>query len=396
MASIPTTSTSTKKTSTTTTTMVDLLTPKNIGYLSTFIFNIIMISVIHMVLNSKNISSSETYGYVLTAAFFMTLSLLYMLKMTMNLMSVSIMLVVLVAFMSIMYSFDSTKSSVHEQAFRYTTYIIGSLGVLVGLAMISNSVLRHFSNATGITGFIINFIFFLPCLIGDFTEYIKNEFNLTPPVVYILFAFEMLILLIFVAISHIPKLSMNLGGTPIVNEAIFLDSEYTFKNVNPDLIVKKETNHIYAISLWTFMNQRTHSTENNVNIFSYGSVDSWKPKIEFVNKKDEYKDKFRDTYRVTFGPGESHIVELSSQIWHNFVFNYNGDYVDLFIDGVLERSNKSRSKYNATTDQFITGEANGLYGAICNVVYYNKPLSIYEITSAYNLLNGRNPPINNI
>jgi hypothetical protein len=378
------------------------MTPKNISYVTTFVFNIIMISVIQMVLNSKNISSRETYGYVLTAAFFMTLSLLFVMRSSVNLLSVSIMLVVLVAFMSIIYVFDSTTSSVHEQAFRYTTYIIGSLGVLVGLAMISNSVLRHFSNATGITGFIINFIFFLPCLIGDFTEFIKNEFKLTPPVVYILFAIEMLLLLLFVAISHIPKLAINLGGTPIVNEAIFLDSEYTFKNVNQDLtktkdlLAKKTTNPIYAISLWTFVNQRTHSTNQDVNIFSYGSNGSWKPKIEFVNAKDEYKDKFRDTYRVTFGPGESHIIELSSQIWHNFVFNYNGDYVDLFIDGVLERSTKSRPEYNTTTDQFITGEANGLYGAICNVAYYNKPLSIYEITSAYNLLNGRNPPINNI
>lgn len=376
----------------------NFMTPKNIGYVSIFVFNIIMISVIRMVLNSEHISSSETYGYVLTSAFFMTLSLLFVMRSSVNPLSVSLMLVILVIFMSIIYTFDTATSSVREQAFRYTTYIIGSLGILVGLAMISNSVLRHFSNATGITGFIINFIFFLPCLIGDFTEFIKNEFKLTPPVVYILFAIEMLLLLLFVAISHIPKLALNLGGTPIVNEALFLDSEYAFKNVNPDkdLLQEKDTNHIYAISLWTFVNQRTHSTNKDINIFSYGSDGSWKPKIEFVNAKDEYKDKFRDTYRVTFGPGQSHIIELSSQIWHNFVFNYNGDYADLFIDGVLERSVKCMPQYNNTTDQFVTGEANGLYGAICNIAYYNKPLSIYEITSAYNLLNGRNPPINNI
>jgi hypothetical protein len=194
---------------------------------------------------------------------------------------------------------------------------------------------------------------------------------------------------------------MNLGGTPIVNEAIFIDSEYTFKNVNPDIMKKnlmqeEETNQNYAISLWTFVNQRTHRTNKDVNIFSYGSDGSWKPKIEFVNAKDEYKDKFRDTYRVTFGPEQSFIIEVPSQIWNNFVFNYNGDFVDLFINGVLERSAKCMPIYNNTTDQFITGEANGLYGAICNVTYYDKPLSIYEISSAYNLLNGRNPPINNI
>ena len=383
--------------------MVALLTPKNISYIVLFIFNIILLIAIRVVLNSKNISSSEIYGYVLTAGLLMTMSLLYTLKTTMNLLTVSIMLVVMVAFMSIIYQFDLTTSSVHEQAFRYTTYIIGSLSILVGLAMISNSVMRHFSNATGITGFIINFIFFLPCLIGDFTEFIKNEFNLTPPVVYILFAFEMLLLLTFAAISHIPKLTMNLGGTPIVNEAIFLDSAYVFKNVNPETetkdLMKKETNQIYAISLWTFVNQR-NSSNANLNIFSYGSEKGgWKPKMEFVSAKDDYKDKFRDTYRVTVGPEEpksSFIIEVPSQIWNNFVFNYNGDVVDLFINGVLERSVKCMPKHNDVTDQFIAGEASGLYGAICNVKYYDKPLSLYEITSAYNLLNGRNPPINNI
>jgi hypothetical protein len=378
--------------------MGDLL---NFGYVSLFIFNIILLFVIRMVLNSENISSSETYGYVLTAGLLMTLSLLYALKTTMNMLTVSIMLVVLVAFMSIMYQFDLKTSSVHEQAFRYTTYIIGSLSILVGLAMISNSVIRHFSNSTGITGFIVNFIFFLPCLIGDFTEFVKNEFNLTPPVVYILFAFEMLLLLTLVAISYIPKLTTNLGGKPIINEAIFLDSKYLFKNVNPDLetkdIMHEETNHNYAISLWTFVNQR-NSSNTNLNIFAYGSDGSWKPKMEFVTTKDDYKDKFRDTYRVTVGPEptSSYIIEVPSQIWNNFVFNYNGDGVDLFINGVLERSVKCMPKYNDATDQFITGEASGLYGAICNVTYYDTPLSQYEITSSYNLLNGRNPPINNI
>ncbi len=193
---------------------------------------------------------------------------------------------------------------------------------------------------------------------------------------------------------------MNLGGTPIVNEPIFIDSKYVFKNVNHKSDTKdlmpKETNQNYAISLWTFVNQRTHSTNKDVNIFAYGSKGSWKPKMEFVSAKDEYKDKFRDTYKVTVGPGQSFIIEVPSQIWNNFVFNYNGDVVDLFINGVLERSAKCMPHYNDTTDQFIAGAANGLYGAICNVTYYDKPLSIYEITSAYNLLNGRNPPINNI
>jgi len=265
---------------------------------------------------------------------------------------------------------------------------------------------------SGISGFIINFIFYLPCLINDFTEYVKGEFKLTPPTVYILFALEMLLISIFVAISYIPRIAINLGGTSIVSDAKFLDSKYVYKNVKQitrsdndkdnakkdsiPLSDEAQSTNRYAISLWTFVNQRTHKSERSVNIFSYGSEDSWKPRIEFVGAMNQATEKYKDVYRITFSTGFSYDIEIASQKWNNFVFNYNGDFVDLFVNGVIVRSFKCIPKYNISSDQFIVGDDNGVYGAICNVNYYNEPLTLREITAAYNLLNGLNPPINNI
>ena len=310
------------------------------------------------------------------------------------------MLIVFV-FIGSVYQFDNTSVSFHDQTFKYTTYLVGSLCIIVGLALLTNSVYRSLRNMSGIPGFIINFIFYLPCLINDFTEYIKTEFKLTPPTVYILFAIEMLLISIFIAISYIPRIAINLGGTTIVRDATFLDSKYVYKNVirRPKALIRIDPpakTSRYAISLWTFVNQRTHQSERSVNIFSYGSEGSWKPRIEFVGDMNKHTEKYKDIYRITFSTGYSYEVEIPSQKWNNFVFNYNGDFVDLFINGVIARSFKCVPTYNTTTDQFIIGDENGVYGAICNVNYYNEPLTLREITSAYNLLNGRNPPINNI
>jgi hypothetical protein len=202
--------------------------------------------------------------------------------------------------------------------------------------------------------------------------------------------------LLYFGISQIPNVVTNLGGTTIVNEALFLDSKYTFKNVSitsDKLLPTNKVTNRYAISLWTFVNQRTHLSDRSTNIFSYGSEGSWKPQIRFKGAEKSYSKLIKDTYIITFAPGKETEIDLPSQIWHNFVFNYNGDFVDLFVNGNLEKSFNGIPEYNETTDQFVTGDDSGIYGAICNITYYKEPLTLREITSAYNLLNGRNPPV---
>ncbi len=77
---------------------------------------------------------------------------------------------------------------------------------------------------------------------------------------------------------------------------------------------------------------------------------------------------------------------------------------DIFINGVLERSytfNSNEPPLFTNTDIMTIGDgkigqnfqSDGLYGAICNIVYYKKPLSQLAIIYNYNLLSIKNPPI---
>jgi hypothetical protein len=78
--------------------------------------------------------------------------------------------------------------------------------------------------------------------------------------------------------------------------------------------------------------------------------------------------------------------------------------VDIFINGVLERSYTFKGNENPVFDKndimTVGGgtigqqfQSDGLYGAMCNIVYYKKPLSQLAIIYNYNLLSIKNPPI---
>jgi len=44
-------------------------------------------------------------------------------------------------------------------------------------------------------------------------------------------------------------------------------------------------------------------------------------------------------------------------------------------------------------NEIIIGSNDGLDGAICNIAYYNKTLSRFEINNNYKLLANKNPPV---
>jgi len=77
---------------------------------------------------------------------------------------------------------------------------------------------------------------------------------------------------------------------------------------------------------------------------------------------------------------------------------------DIFINGVLERSYTFKGNEIPVFDKndiMVVGggtigqqfQSDGLYGAMCNIVYYKKPLSQLAIIYNYNLLSIKNPPI---
>ena len=75
------------------------------------------------------------------------------------------------------------------------------------------------------------------------------------------------------------------------------------------------------------------------------------------------------------------------QKWNHVVFNYAKSNADVFINGELKGSvERDEVNENLTIgDAIVVGQANGLTGGMCNIIYFNRPLFKYEIETIYTL-----------
>ena len=143
--------------------------------------------------------------------------------------------------------------------------------------------------------------------------------------------------------------------------------------------------------MWVYLNQQDTNISDSCGLkfFSYGDH----PTINYAgveNGKNKLNLKLN-------GDSNSFEVNIESQKWNNIVFNYNGNTVDIFINGDLVKTHTDTNGLDIKdTDVFMYRSNMELDGAICNIKYYKKPLTKYQIVNIYNVLNGQNPPINNI
>jgi hypothetical protein len=66
--------------------------------------------------------------------------------------------------------------------------------------------------------------------------------------------------------------------------------------------------------------------------------------------------------------------------------------MDIFLNGDLVKSISGVVPYYKL-DNLTIGEDNGVNGGICNVVYFNKPLTAINIYYVYNMVKNHNPPV---
>jgi len=320
--------------------------------------------------------------------------------------------------------------------FRFLLFSI----VVVTLSLVYNLFLNQSYRQTGVLGFILYFIFFIPCLFMDFLRFMFEDLKNTPTMVYVLLTLEVAFLLAYFLLPAQLNKHTYAKGKQILKQPWFLGGEYTTiagsEVLNKDddekdrllntHVVKsientgvKWTNRNYAISLWLSynpMNRDLASMEGDtrdIPLFRYGTSseekrnDDQQAGIPYIAYR--YDDKF--VFKFTNGKLESNmsdeekhhlIVDMSlpAQKWNNIVFNYHNSKVDLFINGDLERTvslNGVLPEYKST-DTFDIGNSEriAMHAALCNITVFSEPLTKSQITQQYNLLYMQNPPVNNL
>jgi hypothetical protein len=337
-------------------------------------------------------------------------------------------LIVMVLAFTISY-LSSILTSGQSKAMAYILFIIAMVIISVGLAIFFYLYSSYLKNRPGILGFIINFVFYIPCLLIDFCEWAQKEINMTSKTIYILFFIECFLITAFFTYPLIYKKYLKPGvdilpGSLFLNkpQTVALDSEalilpdtklatrnllyeLLFPNIDdpgmerPDAEYQFSPN--FSISMWIYLNVQTNSfaSAKDMTIFSYGAG---KPKILYNNSTTDKS--MKDIYKICFteDTDPSNLdqvfeISLPGQKWNNFVFNYTTNHVDLFINGNLEKhANLSANglllpKYLVTDS--ITVGSDGLNGAICNISYMQVNMTKNQIITDYNLLVKKNPPV---
>lgn len=304
--------------------------------------------------------------------------------------------------------------------------------LLVGLAVVFYMFRGRIMNLDGWTGFMVKLIFFIPCLFAQLLEYFLEQYKITPNIIFILFFIEVFLIILFVYSSSFVKSLLTYNSIVLVDEPQFLDTKRVIA-VGEGLAVKEADHDYYvlsgssynsyifrsnyAISMWVFMNPRSVSLSKEINIFDYGFTDNsdpanpvryMKPKISYkydITQDETGKQKHKDKYIVYFTSdilnkekeyASRYEIEIPNQKWNHFVFNYNDNQADLFLNGKLIRSfqykyDRNPPKYSLS-DQITIGDDNGNDGAISAVMFHKSPLSQAQIANIYNMNVLRNPP----
>ena len=149
--------------------------------------------------------------------------------------------------------------------------------------------------------------------------------------------------------------------------------------------------------MWVFLNQQTHITSDSSNVFSYGEEGEntgGYPQIRYLRVCPKTG---HDIFQIKLYLGDTgYEMTAPNQKWNNFVFTYDNNSIDFFANGNLEKTANRDAQHLLKNSIVKVGSDNGIYGAICNVQYFDTPLPKNTIVRSYLLLHKQNPPINNI
>jgi len=248
-------------------------------------------------------------------------------------------------------------------------------------------------------------IFYIPCLFIDLINYLKNQVNDTTSTSWIILVIEIILIVLRIVVPIIYKQVNKFRGVegetieegpiytsvetllksylPNTREETSLnsssDSNFILKNLHNSTQETTKFNNNYALSCDIWINPQPASTNESysksTSLLDYGEVLQIKfnrNKLEIfaaTTKHSKLVDKLVKIYELK---------NIPYQKWNNFIFNYSGGTLDIFINGKLVSStiNITPIMYN---HGITAGANNGIYGGIKNIIYYDRVLSKKQI-----------------
>ena len=367
----------------------------NLKYIFLLLTVVFIVMILYLGSRDINATNSKIYLYAFTAIFPLMAFIIFILQkrsLLSNPMNLRFAIGIVITFVviGVLTYLYTLLNSLGLLLVGYVINLLLFLLILVGLAIIYRSFVDYFLKIGGYSRFLVLFIFYLPCLFISLLKYITDELRITSRITYILLIIEILLILMYYYFSRLFKIDLSLqGGHKILDKKHFLDTKHILFINNNDKETNENDSQInlrtkFSISLWVYVNTPEFNSFN-FPIICYGNDTNPKPKITY-GYDNESKQYVFSIYFSTLNKVMK--ILLPSQRWNNFVFNYDGSMVDLFINGILERSMDLKENMPSfdISDSFIIGsDKKGINGAIANITYYNRNLTSFEILGLYRL-----------
>jgi hypothetical protein len=295
----------------------------------------------------------------------------------------------------------SNDISILEIKSAFTIFrILEALIVLVILAIVFRTAIKKIdtSESAGWSGFFIQLIFYIPCLIGDFIEYLIGEVKATPKVVFSLFIVEILLILSYLYLPKLMRASMTKNGVVLVNEPTPINVKKPLKTyvdligapTNSSDLLKSSSiiKNTFSLSGWVYIVSQPpnkYPYNDEATIFEFTTLH---PRMCFNGKTNTFRAYFNQTQKYDF--------TMPLQKWNYVVFNYDKTSIDLFVNGQLEHTvkrNVTNDDNFKVNDLVYIGQDRGLSGGVCNLLYSTTPLIGADIKYNYDYNKYNDPPI---
>lgn len=273
-----------------------------------------------------------------------------------------------------------------------------------------------------------NLLFFIPCLLVDTADMVKEQYKLTTSPILILLAMEAAFILAGHFLPSLVTKAINHTGIQILSDPITMSKQSTVNTYQIQFVDAKGVvldasgpnppqpltpmptpasgsmtptqvqlhNYSYGVSAWVYIHPQPPNTNSDydsdkseINIFNFGG--SFGPNISYTPKTN--------ALNVTMA-GESTpsnpippITDIPLQTWNNIVVNSDKGAIDIFINGKLIYTGTHIPSPNSAVNSVVIGQDGGVQGEICNVVLNREPFTQAEIAWFYNTNKMLNPPL---
>jgi hypothetical protein len=240
-----------------------------------------------------------------------------------------------------------------------TTFTLISLVIVLAII---NSYTGMYKTDTGtpVLDFFKNLIFYIPCLISDFIDFMKEDYKNTPTTVFILFVILILISVIYL-FTYFFKFKNNESNIVIVGKPVYLNShiDALSKNDLNEKIVNSKP--FYERALYKLQEQKTVKYDLSFNesdtMDSAGTMPAYLDRLTRAIYKGKEVEGFTtvltdETFPIHFTIDDYDKYILQQAMWSNPEINdniknretSNGD-IGKYINGIVEKQKTLMSYY---------------------------------------------------